>query len=137
MGIAVFPGHGPTNHNGHASFRFRRLRVWFFVSIAYVCIWRAGDTFPLIKDETDKHPNWGHINTSVGRCDQAFAAWAVFQSCRVHVDNFGVSFVIYVFAIDAGRHEPRSSRQVSTRSALAWGAPNISEDEPLRPNLFT
>lgn len=52
LGVAVFPMDWPST-TGHVNFSLHgACAVLFFVSIAYVCIWRAGDTLPLVKDQS-------------------------------------------------------------------------------------
>lgn len=52
LGVALFPMPWPAG-SGHYVLSLHGIcAVSFFLSIAYVCIWRAGDTLPLIKDET-------------------------------------------------------------------------------------
>jgi len=50
LGIAIFPMKWPASTGGSFSLH-GACAISFFVCIAYVCIWRAGDTLPLIKDE--------------------------------------------------------------------------------------
>jgi hypothetical protein len=50
LGIAVFPMKWPESTDSSFSIH-GACAISFFVCIAYVCIWRSGDTLPLIKDE--------------------------------------------------------------------------------------
>jgi len=49
LGIAIFPMKWPESTGSSFSLH-GACAISFFVCIAYVCIWRAGDTLPLIKD---------------------------------------------------------------------------------------
>jgi hypothetical protein len=51
LGIALFPMDWPATSGDNFSLH-GACAVLFFASIAYVCIWRAGDTLPLVKDQT-------------------------------------------------------------------------------------
>jgi hypothetical protein len=100
-GIALFPmkwpeGTGDSSFSLHGAFA-----ISFFVSIAYVCIWRAGDTLPLINDpvirkrylRTYKFLGWAMVILP-------FLAWALIsltpwqKSVIFFVEMAG----IYVFA---------------------------------------
>jgi hypothetical protein len=49
-GIALFPMSWPEGSGGSSFSLHGAFAISFFVCIAYVCIWRAGDTLPLIHD---------------------------------------------------------------------------------------
>lgn len=50
LGVALFPTRWPAGSNGSSFSLHGAFAVSFFVCIAYVCIWRAGDTLSLISD---------------------------------------------------------------------------------------
>jgi len=52
IGVAIFPMAWPPVADDHTFSLHGACAILFFVAIAYVCIFRAGDTLPLIKDET-------------------------------------------------------------------------------------
>ncbi len=54
LGIAVFPMAWPVTARDSAFSLHGACAVSFFVVIAYVCVFRAGDTLPLIKDEATR-----------------------------------------------------------------------------------
>ncbi len=76
--------------------------ILFFVSIAYVCIFRAGDTLPLIKDETVRQRYFRTYRAlGVAMLVLPLTAWALLTNVP---DYTSVTFfvelaAIYVFAI--------------------------------------
>jgi hypothetical protein len=54
VGIAIFPMAWPDPQGGFSLSAHGICAGLFFVSIAYVCIWRAQDTLPLIKDDKQR-----------------------------------------------------------------------------------
>jgi hypothetical protein len=101
VGVALFPmawpvspDHGPFSLHGFCA-------VSFFVCIAYVCIWRAGDTLPLIKDEPTRQ-RYQRTYTSLGWAMVIFPclAWALSRWPRFSSGTFFMELAgIYVFAI--------------------------------------
>jgi hypothetical protein len=100
IGIAVFPMPWPEAESG--VFTVHGIcAVLFFVAIAYVCIFRAGDTLPLIKNErTRKRYLRIYHYLGVGMATLPVVAWALLSTVP---DYKSVTFVvellgIYVFA---------------------------------------
>ncbi len=54
LGIALFPMKWPTQPNDRSFSLHGTCAISFFVCIAYVCIWRAADTLPLIHDDATR-----------------------------------------------------------------------------------
>ena len=58
FGIALFPMKWPSEPNDSSFSVHGFCAILFFASIAYVCIWRAGDTLSLIKNDPAKRARY-------------------------------------------------------------------------------
>jgi hypothetical protein len=102
LGIALFPMKWPTGQNDSSFSLHGVCAILFFASIAYVCIWRAGDTLPLIiNDATRKlyRRTYKILGGAMVICP--VSAWILISRTPTnHSAIFWVEFAgIYVFAI--------------------------------------
>jgi hypothetical protein len=101
LGIALFPMKWPTEPNDSSFSLHGTCAISFFVCIAYVCIWRAGDTLPLIHDVTIRKRylrTYQFLGGAMVLCP--VFAWVLISRMPSH--NSAIFFVelagIYVFA---------------------------------------
>jgi hypothetical protein len=100
LGIAVFPMKWPESTDSSFSLH-GAFAISFFVCIAYVCIWRAGDTLPLIDDKAMRERYrlvYRILGVAMVVCP--FLAWALisFMPFRKSAIFFVELAGIYVFA---------------------------------------
>jgi len=100
LGIAIFPMKWPESTDSSFSLH-GACAISFFVCIAYVCIWRSGDTLPLIKDEAmRKRYRLVYRALGVAMVVCPFLAWALisFMPWRASAIFVVELTGIYVFA---------------------------------------
>lgn len=102
FGVALFPMKWPPGGHDDGQFSLHgACAISFFVCIAYVCIWRARDTLPLIKDKT-LHDRYLWTYRLFGWAMVAFPAltWLVISQSPANKSTifFLEAAGIYVFA---------------------------------------
>jgi len=101
LGIAVFPTKWPADTTGSSFSLHGACAIAFFICIAYVCIWRAGDTLSLIEDETKRNRyRWIYRLLGIAMVVCPFLAWALISNTPSRTSTiFFVELTgIYVFA---------------------------------------
>lgn len=141
FGVALFPmSWSPTPHD-HVFSVHGAFAISFFACIAYVCIWRAGDSLVLIqKPETKKHYQRTYQCLGLAMVLCPLAAWALISLLpfKKTVIFFAELAGIYVFATywviksrEASRTQLDEKAESGKVSAQAQGLAHVFRVLPL------
>ena len=102
LGIALFPMKWPSQPNDGSFSLHGACAILFFACIAYVCIWRAGDTLTLIKNDPAKRARYRRTYQILGLAMLIcpVLAWVLISWMPFHKSAIFFTEVagIYVFA---------------------------------------